>query len=108
MKMTLHHPPQIQCHQYLSCFCSDFNQTLKVGLWDQQQWIFMKFYFIFFSFAPNKGNIFKFAYMVTLMNVWPGRQSILPSVIPIQVFSKIIRIQIRIAMKLAKTFHPDT
>ena len=44
-KMTLDHhhppppppPPQTQCHQYLSCSCPDFNQTLKVGLWDQQQ-----------------------------------------------------------------------
>ena len=24
-------PPQTQCHQYLSCFCPNFNQTLKVG-----------------------------------------------------------------------------
>ena len=39
-KMTLDHhppPPQTQCHQYLSCSWPDFNQTLKVGLWDQQQ-----------------------------------------------------------------------
>ena len=40
MKMSLHHhhPPttQTQCHQYLSCSCPDVNQTLKVGLWDQQ------------------------------------------------------------------------
>ena len=31
------HPPHTQCHQYLSCAWPDFNQTLKVGLWDQQQ-----------------------------------------------------------------------
>jgi len=32
-------PPttQTQCHQYFSCSFSDFNQTLKVGLWNQQQ-----------------------------------------------------------------------
>ena len=46
-KMTLHHhhhqqqqhppPPGTQQHQYLSCCWSDFNQTLKVGFWDQQQ-----------------------------------------------------------------------
>ena len=39
--MTLDHhhlsPTQTQCHQYLSCSCPDFNQTLKVVLWDQQQ-----------------------------------------------------------------------
>ena len=39
---TTTHPPtttttQTQCHQYLICSCSDFNQTLKVGFWDQQQ-----------------------------------------------------------------------
>ena len=42
MKMTLDHhhppPPQTQCHQYLSCSWPDFNQTLKVGLWDQQKY----------------------------------------------------------------------
>ena len=42
MEMTLdhhhhHHPPQTQCHQYLSCSWPNFTQTLKVGLWDQQQ-----------------------------------------------------------------------
>ena len=41
-KKTLHHPPtttttQTQCQQYLRCSCADFNQALKVGLWDQQQ-----------------------------------------------------------------------
>ena len=43
-KMTSHHPPtrppptkQTQCQQYLSCSCFDFNNTLKVGFWDQQQ-----------------------------------------------------------------------
>ena len=30
-------PPQTQCQQYLSCSWPDFNQTLKAGLWDQQQ-----------------------------------------------------------------------
>ena len=41
IKMTLYHhhpppthPPQTQCHQ---CSLPDFNQTLKVGLWDLQQ-----------------------------------------------------------------------
>ena len=29
--------PQTQCHQYLNCSWPDFNQTLKVGFWDQQQ-----------------------------------------------------------------------
>ena len=28
---------QTQCHQYLSYSWPDFNQTLKVGLWEQQQ-----------------------------------------------------------------------
>ena len=46
MKMTLihyhHHPPpppttQTQCQQYLSCYWFDFNQTLKLGSWDEQQ-----------------------------------------------------------------------
>ena len=42
MKMTLdHHPPpppqQTQCHQYLSCSLPNFNQTLNLGLRDQQQ-----------------------------------------------------------------------
>ena len=41
MKMTLDHhppsPPQTQCHEYLNCYLPNFNQTLKVGLWDQQQ-----------------------------------------------------------------------
>ena len=39
-KMTLIHPPtttQIQCQQYLSCYWPDFNQTLKLGSWDEQQ-----------------------------------------------------------------------
>ena len=41
-KMTLdhHHPPpptQTQRHKYLSCYWSDFNQTLKEGSWDEQQ-----------------------------------------------------------------------
>ena len=37
MKMTLHHhpPPGTQCHQYLSCYWPDFEQTLKVGFWYQ-------------------------------------------------------------------------
>ena len=30
-------PPQTQCHQNLSHSLPDFYQTLKVGLWDQQQ-----------------------------------------------------------------------
>ena len=29
--------PGNQHHQYLSCYRSDFNQTLKVGFWDQQR-----------------------------------------------------------------------
>ena len=29
--------PQIQCHQYLSCSWPNFNQTLMVGLRNQQQ-----------------------------------------------------------------------
>ena len=34
MKMTLHHhPPQTQCRQYLSCYWSDFDETLKVASW---------------------------------------------------------------------------
>ena len=48
MKMTLiHHPPppptthhpatQTQCQQYHSCYWSDFNQTLNLGSWDEQQ-----------------------------------------------------------------------
>ena len=43
MKMTLihHHPPppttQTQCQQYLSCYWPDFNQTLKLGSWDDEQ-----------------------------------------------------------------------
>ena len=38
-KVTLNHhpPPQTQCDQYISCSCPDFNQPLKVGLWDQQK-----------------------------------------------------------------------
>ena len=38
-KRTLDHqpPPQTQCHQYISCSYPHFNQTLKLGLWDQQQ-----------------------------------------------------------------------
>ena len=28
---------QTLCHQYLSCYCPNFNQTLKEGLLDQQQ-----------------------------------------------------------------------
>ena len=34
-----HHPPppQTQWHKYLNCSWPDFNQNLKVGLWDQQQ-----------------------------------------------------------------------
>ena len=40
-KMTLHHPSptpttQTQCPPYLSCSGPDFNQTLKIGLQDQQ------------------------------------------------------------------------
>ena len=36
LKMTLHttpppHPTQTQCQQYLSCYLSDFDETLKVG-----------------------------------------------------------------------------
>ena len=39
MKFTLDHPlppptTQTQCHQYLSCFRSDFEETLKVGSWE--------------------------------------------------------------------------
>ena len=35
---TTHPPPtQTQCRQYLSYSWPDFNQSLKVGLWDQQQ-----------------------------------------------------------------------
>ena len=44
-RMTLiHHPPpptttttQTQCQPYLSCYCPNFNQTLKLGSWDEQQ-----------------------------------------------------------------------
>ena len=42
-KMTLIHQPQpppptqTQCYQYLSYSYPDFNQTLMVGLWNQQQ-----------------------------------------------------------------------
>ena len=33
-----HHPPtQTQCQQYLSCYWPDFNQSLKLGSWDEQQ-----------------------------------------------------------------------
>ena len=33
-----HHPPtQTQCQQYHSCYWSDFNQTLNLGSWDEQQ-----------------------------------------------------------------------
>ena len=31
------YPSQTQCQLYLSCFPTDFNQTLKVGFWYQQQ-----------------------------------------------------------------------
>ena len=41
MKMTLDHhhppPPGTQCQQYLTCSQPNFDQTLKVGFWDQQQ-----------------------------------------------------------------------
>ena len=39
MKMTSHHhpPPQTHCQQYLRCSRPNFNQTLKVGFWNQQQ-----------------------------------------------------------------------
>ena len=41
MKINLHHQHQpplgTQRHQYLSCYWSHFNKTLKVGFWDQQQ-----------------------------------------------------------------------
>ena len=30
-------PTQTQCQQYLSCYLPDFNQTLKLGSWDEQQ-----------------------------------------------------------------------
>ena len=30
-------PTQTQCPQFLSCSGLNFNQTLKIGLWDQQQ-----------------------------------------------------------------------
>ena len=30
-------PPQTQCHRYLSCYWPNFNQTLKLGSWDEQQ-----------------------------------------------------------------------
>ena len=33
-----HLPPGTQRHQNLSCYSSDFDQTLKVGFWDQQQY----------------------------------------------------------------------
>ena len=33
-----HHPPQqTECQLYLSCSWPDLNQTLKEGVWDQQQ-----------------------------------------------------------------------
>ena len=32
-----HHPLGTQCWQYLSCYWPDFDQTLKVGCWDQHQ-----------------------------------------------------------------------
>ena len=42
MEMTLHATPQppptqTKCQQYLSCYWANFNQTLNVGFWDQQQ-----------------------------------------------------------------------
>ena len=38
IKMTLHtHQTQTQCQQYLNCYSPDFNETLMVGFWDQQQ-----------------------------------------------------------------------
>ena len=39
-KMTLQTTPpttQTQCPPYLRCSGPDFNQTLRIGLWDQQQ-----------------------------------------------------------------------
>ena len=30
-------PPGTQRQQYVTCSWPDFNQTLKVGVWDQQQ-----------------------------------------------------------------------
>ena len=34
MTLHTHHPPGTQCRQYLSCYWSDFDQTLKVSSWD--------------------------------------------------------------------------
>ena len=31
------HPTQTQYQQYLSCYWPYFNQTLKLGFWDEQQ-----------------------------------------------------------------------
>ena len=44
MKMTVQatpppHPTQTQCHQYLSCYWSDFDETLKVGSWEHLEHI---------------------------------------------------------------------
>ena len=38
-KMTQHHPPpaETQHQHYLSCYGTDFDQTLDGGIWDQQQ-----------------------------------------------------------------------
>ena len=39
-KMTLHlHPQKTQCLQYFNCYWHDFDQTLKVGSWDQLEQI---------------------------------------------------------------------
>ena len=32
--MTVHHPRQTQCRQYLSCYWPNFDQTLNVGSWE--------------------------------------------------------------------------
>ena len=42
MKISLQTPPpttRTQCQQYLSCYLSDFDETLNVGSWEQLEHI---------------------------------------------------------------------